>query len=80
MSSRVGPPPPFFVPKGGFVRMTSAFGSCAPSGAERVAEDDVPLDVVEHRVHQREALHVGHELDAVEGLAPLEVLLRDGRS
>ena len=27
--------------------------------AERVAEHDVALDVVEHRVHQREALRVG---------------------
>ena len=46
--------------------------------AERVAERDVALDVVEHRVHQREALHVGDELHAVEGFALLEVLLRDG--
>ena len=37
-----------------------------------------PIDVVEHRVRQREPLHVRHELDAVECFAPLEVLLRGG--
>lgn len=31
-SSRVGSPPPFFVPNGGLVRMTSAGSSAAPCG------------------------------------------------
>jgi hypothetical protein len=34
---------------------------------------------VEHGVHQAEALHVGHELDAVERFADLELLLSRGQ-
>jgi hypothetical protein len=40
-----------------------------------VSPEQVALDVVEHQVHQREAVGVVHELDAVEGVAALEDLL-----
>ena len=36
---------------------------------------DVALDAVEHQVHQRQPVGVGHELHAVERLLALEVLL-----
>ncbi len=49
-----------------------------PARAQRVAEDDVALDAVQHRVHERKALDVGNELHAVEGLALLKPLLRLG--
>ena len=68
-SSRVGRPPPFLVPNGGLVRMTSAFGSLARRRRERVAERSVALDAVQHRVHQQQAVRVRHQLEADEGLA-----------
>ncbi len=77
-SSRVGPPPPFLVPKGGLVRMTSALGSVAPSGDRVSPRARSAVDVVEHGVHQQQAVGVGHQFDAVEGLRALELLLRFG--
>ena len=36
------------------------------------------FDVVQHAVHEREALRVGHQLHAHDGVATLEFLLRFG--
>ena len=82
-SSRVGRPPPFLVPNGGLVRITSPCGSASPFGRERVAVADagsrrVGLDAVQHQVHQREPVRVLHELHAVERVRAGTCLLRLG--
>lgn len=44
-------------------------------GREAVAQNDVALYVVEHRVHQRQPVRVLNRLHPVESFAPLELLL-----
>ncbi len=41
-TSRLGSPPPFLVPKGGFVRMRSALGSSLPA-LERLSPRRIPV-------------------------------------
>lgn len=51
------------------------FGEVGSVGAEGVSEGDVGVEVVEHEVHEGEALDVGDEFHAVDGAVALEVLL-----
>jgi hypothetical protein len=48
-SSRVGRPPPFFVPKGGFVRITSALGTVLADGESVSPSTNLALDAVEEQ-------------------------------
>lgn len=55
------------------------FRQASASGTEGVAELDVALHAVQHQVHEREAVHVGHQLHAVERLLALEGLHARGQ-
>ncbi len=63
-SERVGLPPPFLVPKGGFVRMTFGLAEALSVGRQRVAASDEALNAVQHEIHQTEPVRVWHELQA----------------